>query len=146
MSLGITRETVGDILIEEGRTVAFFAKEVAPYVKEQIRKISNVGVEITERFSDKLPGRTGFLDINDTIASARLDCVVASLAGTSRSAAIDMIESKMVTINSVCCEKAVTLIREADKISIRAKGKFIIESIDEKTKKGRLKIKAKKYI
>ncbi len=146
MSLGITRETVGDILIGEGRAVAFFTKEVAPYVKEQIRKISNVGVEITEGIFGELPGRTGFLDITDTVASARLDCVVASLAGISRAAAVDMIEGKLVTLNSVCCEKAVTAIRALDKISIRSKGKFIIESIDEKTKKGRLKIKAKKYI
>lgn len=146
MSLGITRETVGDILIEEGRAVAFFTKEVAPFVKEQIRKISNVGVEITEGFFGELPGRTGFMEVTDTLASARLDCVVASLAGVSRATAIEMIESKLVTVNSVCCEKVVTTVRSQDKISIRSKGKFIIEAIDEKTKKGRLKIKAKKYI
>lgn len=146
MSLGITRETVGDILIEEGRAVVFFTKEVAPYVKEQIRKISNVGVEISEGFFGELPGKTGFLEISYTLSSARLDCVVASLAGTSRSEAADMIENKLVTVNSICCEKTVTLVRKADKISIRSKGKFIIESIDEKTKKGRLKLKAKKYI
>ena len=56
------------------------------------------------------------------------------------------IEQKLVTVNSVCCEKAVALVRKGDKITVRSKGKFIIESIDEKTKKGRLKISAKKYI
>ena len=146
MSLGITRETVGDILIGEGRAVAFFAKEVAPFVKEQIGKISNVGVEVTEDFFGELPGRTGFMEVTDTLSSARLDCVVASLAGVSRATATEMIESKLVTVNSVCCEKVVTAVRSQDKISIRSRGKFIIESIDEKTKKGRLKIKAKKYI
>ncbi len=146
MSLGIVRETVGDILIGEGTAVAFFTKDVAPYVKEQIRKISNVGVEITEGIFGELPGRTGFLEITDTLSSPRLDCVVAALAETSRATAVKMIEEKLVTINSVCCEKAVTSVRKSDKISIRSKGKFIIESIDEKTKKGRLKLKAKKYI
>lgn len=146
MSLGIARETVGDILIEEGRAVAFFTKEVSSYVKGEIRKISNVGVAITEGFSGKLPQMGGFAEITDTVASARLDCVVASLAGVSRNMATELIEQKTVTINSVCCEKAVTLIRNGDKITIRSKGKFIIESIDEKTKKGRLKISAKKYI
>lgn len=146
MSLGITRETVGDILIGKGRAVAFFTKEVAPYVKEQIRKISNVGVEISEGIFGELPGRTGFSDITDTVASARLDCVVASLAGVSRATAADMIESKLVTINSVCCQKVVAVVQAADTLSIRSKGKFIIDSIDEQTKKGRLKLKAKKYI
>lgn len=146
MSLGFARETVGDILIEEGRAVAFFTREVSSYVKGEIRKISNVGVDITEGFSGGLPQMGGFADITDTVASARLDCVVASLAGVSRSTATEFIEQKLITVNSVCCEKAVALVRNGDKITIRSKGKFIIESIDEKTKKGRLKISAKKYI
>ncbi len=146
MSLGIARETVGDILIEEGRAVAFFTKEVAVLVKEQIRKISNVGVHITEGYTQHLPGRGGFAEVTDTVASARLDCVVAALAGVSRGAAAEFIEQKLVTLNSVCCEKATVTVKSADKISIRSKGKYIIESIDEKTKKGRLRINAKKYI
>lgn len=146
MSLGITRETVGDILIEEGRAVAFFTKEVAAFVKEQIRKISNVGVQITQGYTENLPGRSGFAEVTDTVASARLDCVVAALAGVSRGTAAELIEQKLVTLNSVCCEKTTVTVKSTDKISIRSKGKFIIKSIDEKTKKGRLKINAKKYI
>ena len=146
MSLGISRESVGDILIEEGRAVAFFTKEVAPFVKEQITKISRVGVEITDGYEGELPGQSGFAQVTDTLASARLDCVVASLAGVSRAAATELIEQKLVTVNSVCCEKITLSVKNDDKISIRTKGKFIIENIDEKTKKGRLKINAKKYI
>lgn len=146
MALGITRESVGDILIEEGRAVAFFTKEVATYVKEQIRKIGRVGVDIQEGYTGTLPGRSSFAEVTDTVASARLDCVVAALAGVSRNTAAELIEQKLVTLNSVCAEKTVTTIKNADTLSIRGKGKFIIDSIDEQTKKGRLKIKAKKYI
>ena len=38
MSLGITRESVGDILIEKGRAVAFFKTEVADYILSQLKK------------------------------------------------------------------------------------------------------------
>ena len=146
MSLGIARETVGDILIEEGRAVAFFTREVASLVKEQIRKISNVGVEVKDGYTGTLPESSSFAEITDTVASARLDCVVASLAGVSRATATELIEQKLVTVNSVCSEKIVTVVKNDDKITVRSKGKFIIVSIDEKTKKGRLKIIAKKYI
>lgn len=146
MALGITRESVGDILIEEGRAVAFFTKEVAPFVKEQIQKIGRVGVQVEEGFTGILPGASKLTEASDTVASARLDCVVAALIGASRNTAAQYIEQKMVTLNSICTEKATTVIKNNDKISIRTKGKFLIDSIDEKTKKGRLKIRFKKYI
>ena len=146
MSLGIKRETVGDILIEEGRAVVFITSEVAPFVKSQITKISRVGVDITEGYVGILPGQSGLLNLSYTVASARIDCVVAALAGVSRKTAAEYIEQKLVTLGSVCCEKTTATVQNGDKISIRSKGKFIIEKIDEKTKKGRLIIKAKKYI
>ena len=146
MALGITRESVGDILIEEGRAVAFFVKEVAPYGKEQIKKIGRVGVSVEEGYVGELPGSSKLTECSDTVASARLDCVISALAGVSRNTAAEYIEQKMITVNSVCIEKTTTAVKNNDKISIRTKGKFIIDSIDEETKKGRLKIRFKKYI
>lgn len=146
MSLGITRETVGDILIEKGRAVAFFSSDIASFVKTQITKISGAGVTVTEGFSEPLPGHTGFSDFSDTVASARLDCVVAALIGGSRSKAADLIEQKLVLLNSVCCDKTVKTVKNGDSVTVRSKGKFIIDSIDGKTKKDRLILKAKKYI
>ena len=89
---------------------------------------------------------TGFSQFADTVAAARLDCVVASLAGCSRSVACQLIEEKLVLVNSVCCDKTVKNIKNGDTVTIRSKGKFIIDSIDGRTKKDRLIIKAKKYI
>ncbi len=146
MSLGIARETVGDILIEKGRAVAFFSSDIIGFVKSQITKISGEGVSITEGFTLPLPGMTGFSDFTDTVASARLDCVVASLIGGSRSKANEFIEQKLVLVNSVCCDKTVKTVKSGDTVTIRSKGKFIIDSIDGKTKKDRLILKAKKYI
>ncbi len=146
MSLGITRETVGDILIEKGRAVAFFSSEVAGFVKSQITKISGEGVKVNDGFTLPLPGMTGFSEFADTVASPRLDCVVASLIGGSRSKATELIEQKLVLLNSVCCDKTVKTVKSGDTVTVRSKGKFIIDSIDGKTKKDRLILKAKKYI
>lgn len=146
MSLGITRETVGDILIEKGRAVAFFSSDIVNFVKTQITKISGAGVTVTEGFSEPLPGHTGFSELSDTVASARLDCVVAALIGGSRSKAAELIEQKLVLLNSVCCDKTVKTVKNGDTVTVRSRGKFIIDSIDGKTKKDRLILKAKKYI
>ncbi len=146
MSLGITRESVGDILIEKGRAVAFFTEELSRYIKEQVTKVGGAGVAVEEGFSEPLPGMTGFKEISDTIASPRLDCVVASLAGCSRKTATELIEGKTVFINSVCVDKTVKTVQNGDKITLKGKGKFLVESLDGRTKKDRLILTAKKYI
>ncbi len=146
MSLGITRESVGDILIEQGRAVVFLSQEIAPFVKEQLLKVSNVGVTITEGFTLPLPGMSGFKEITETVASQRLDCVVAALLNTSRTKSAELISEKLVLVNSVCTDKTVKTVESGDTVTIKGKGKFIIESLSGRTKKDRIILNAKKYI
>ncbi len=146
MSLGITRESVGDILIEQGRAVIFLSEDIAEYVKNQTEKVSGVGVKITEGYTSPLPGMTGFQDVSETVASARLDCVVSALAKCSRNTAAELIAAKQITKNGICAEKTTLTVESGDSITIRGKGKFKIENIDGKTKKDRLILKAKKYV
>jgi RNA-binding protein YlmH len=146
MSQGITRESVGDILIEEGRAVVFLSEDIAEYVKTQTEKISGVGVKIVDGFSLPLPGMTGFESVTETVASARLDCVISALYGCSRNKAAELITSKMVARNGICSEKPTSVVAGGDTVNVKGKGKFKIESIDGRTKKDRLILKAKKYI
>lgn len=146
MSLGVTRESVGDILIEKGRAVVFFTKEIAAYVKDQITKIGKVGVTVMQGFNLPLPGMQDFKFVTETIASTRLDCVIASLVKCSRKTAAEFIEGKLVLLNSFCTEKTTKTVVAGDKITVRGKGKFVIDSIDGPTKKDRLIINARKYI
>ena len=81
MALGIKRETVGDILIEEGRAVVFLSADVKKFVLTQISKIGRVGVTLSEGFFEPLPETSKMVETSDTIASSRLDCVVSVLEG-----------------------------------------------------------------
>ena len=146
MSLGLTRETVGDILVEKGRAVAFLSSDIADYVLSQLDKIAWVGVKVEKGYSMPLPNMSGFEEITDTVASPRLDCVVASLSKSSRAQAEEFILNGFVSVNSVCVTKTVKTVNEGDKITIRRKGKFLIESLAQKTKKNRVILIAKKYV
>ncbi len=146
MALGLKRETVGDILIEEGRAVMFLSEETAEYVLSQITKIGKVGVTLKKGFSFPLPKSGELADFSVTVASERLDCVVAALIGVSRNKAAEKIEQSLVTVNSVVTEKVTAKINNGDVISIRSKGKFLIDTLQDKTKKDRLILKYKKYI
>lgn len=145
MALGLKRETVGDILIENGRAVVFLNKDIADFVVQNLTKVGNVGV--TAEFSNEqnLPKRDVLKESSVTVASLRLDCVVSVLVNCSRKSAVTMIESGFVSVNSVVCEKTTKLISCGDVLSIRRKGKFKITSTNQKTKKDRIILVYKTY-
>ena len=145
MSLGITRESVGDILVGDGRAVAFLKSEILPFVLSNVSKIGRVGVTAEEGFCEPLPESDKLISASLTVSSSRLDCVVSALAGVSRSKADDLISLGNVSVNSVVAEKSTKQITDGDVISIRTKGKFIIESTSGKTKKDRIVLEFKKY-
>lgn len=145
MALGIKRETVGDIL-EEGRAVIFLAEETADYVLTQLEKIGRVGVTLQKGFTPPLPMGQTFKDFSATVSSARLDCVICALANLSRTDAARIIEQGFVRLNSVEVQKVTRQVEQGDIISVRGSGKFIVESLSERTRKDRIILKYKKYI
>lgn len=146
MALGLKRETVGDILIEQGRAVMFVTDETSGYVLTQIEKIGRVGVTLKIGFDLPLPQVGTLKEFTETISSERLDCVVSALAGISRGKASEKIEQSLVSINSVITEKVTRQVYNGDIISIRGSGRFVIDSLEDKTRKNRIVLKYKKYV
>ena len=146
MAQGVVRASLGDILIEEGRAVLFVKAELAPHFLSQIEKIGRVGVHITEGFTTPLPAAHSFQPIGGVIASERLDCLVALLAGSGREKAAQMISGGYVSVNHRETDSVSAKVNEGDVISIRRYGRFIVDSLGPYTKKGRLSIKCRKYI
>lgn len=145
MSLGIKRETVGDILTENGRAVAFVSRDVAKYITEQTTRVGRVGVTVLQGFSYPLPQRTEKIKKTITVASSRLDCVVAALINASRARASEILADRLVAVNSVISDKATKVVVGGDKISIRGYGKYNVLSIDGTTRKGRTVLVAERY-
>lgn len=146
LAQGVVRASVGDILVEAGRAVLFVKTELAPHFLSQIEKIGRVGVRITEGFSEPLPIAHSFQPIDGVIASERLDCLVALLTSSGREKAAQMITGGLVSVNHRETLSVSARIAQGDTISIRRCGRFIVDSLGPKTKKGRLSIKCRKYI
>lgn len=146
MSLGIARETVGDILVEEGRAVVFVLSDISGFVSSQLEKIGRVGVSITNGFSEPLPSLGKKQEFSTTVASTRIDCIVAALGGFSRKEACEKIADGFVSINSICCEKTTQTVNSGNTVTIRQKGKFEIVACTEHSKKGRVILRYNRYI
>lgn len=146
MSLGIEREAVGDILVEKGRAVVFVTDELCEYIKTQITKIGRIGVNIYDGYDEPLPISDTLEEFTETVASERLDCVIASLCGFSRTKALEVLNAGLVSVNSVTVLKPTKTVFAGEVISVRKKGRFIIDSLDGRTKKNRIVIKYRKHI
>ena len=144
-AIGITRESIGDILVEKGRAVAFLRNEVLSFVLLNIDKIGRIGVKISEGFNEPLPQADSLIEATVTVSSLRLDCVVSAVCGVSRNKANELIDIGFVTVNSVICEKSTKQVNDGDAISVRGKGKFIVGNTSSKTKKDRTVLEFKKF-
>lgn len=140
MALGIERETVGDILVEDGRCVVFVKSEIKDYITSQLFKVGRVGVKISETDPGELPQGRGFDEKDITVSSLRLDTIVAAVTGLSREKTKSLILSGNVTRNYLECQNISQTCSEQDTLTIRGKGKFVINGVLGETKKHRIRI------
>ena len=145
MALGITRESVGDILVESGRAVAFVKDSVSNFILTQTEKIGRVGVEVKIGYKDPLPSAGELIACTVTVSSMRLDCVVSALCGVSRNSALEYIAASRVLLNSLPVQKPTRTVSDGDSVTVRGAGKFYIVKSDEYSKKGRTILKYNKF-
>ncbi len=145
MGTCIKREAVGDILVGEGGSVVFIKAELADYICTQVDKIGRVGVKIKAGTDGPLPGGRPPEEITCTLASLRLDAVVAAVLHISREKSVKLIASGMVSVNHQVKDSVSMVLKTDDKLVIRGKGKFVIGQSDGLTKKGRVRLVIKQY-
>ncbi|MBR6102746.1 MAG: RNA-binding protein [Ruminococcus sp.] len=144
MGLGIQRDTVGDIIVSDGRAVVFVYDTVAP-LAEGIEKVGRVGVKVREGFDLSVIPQKSFLPIEGTVASLRLDSVAALAFHISREKAAALIRSGGIELNYAVQYSADRKVEQGDVFSSRGRGKFRVEEIGSLTRKDRIHIKINKY-
>lgn len=148
LALGIERDTVGDIVVLEDGALVCTVPHMATFLCAELHTVGRDSVRV--RISETLPPdfvpakRTEAL--SDTVASPRLDCVVAALAHLSREAAQKQIRQKLVDVNYRTAEEDDTVLTDGDVLSVRGVGKFRILSLTQRTRRDRLRLEAEKYI
>lgn len=146
MGCGITRESVGDILVGENSCDFFVTEEIAPYILQNFENAGRVSLKISKiPLLDVTPPEQKFIEIKDTVASNRLDSIISSGFRISRSTAGDYIAAGKAAINGLPCEKADKAVSEGTKISVRGLGKIKLSVIGHTTKKGRISVTIHRY-
>ena len=148
LGLGIERDALGDIAVQdEHSAILFCPRTLAGFLSGELTKVGSDTVrcrecQIDESFTDGKKYRP----ISDTVASARLDCVVAALCNLSRDAAQNAVRSGLVEVDFEPEERVDTVLEPPITVSVRGHGRFILRSFDGETKKGRLRLKADQLV
>lgn len=145
LGAGLRRETIGDILCGEGLTVAFLRQEIVSFLRDQVTKIGREGVTIEMGYTGPLPAAHHFRPIQGTVASPRLDAVVKVLLGSSREQAAQLISGGQVELNHRPTEAVADTVTAPAVISIRGHGRYAVDTLGPRTKKGRLYLAARQY-
>lgn len=146
MALGIKREMIGDISVTENGCYFFAVKSIASYICENLKKTGRGSVTLRVIDIKDLPlGEDNSKLVFSSVASLRLDCVVASAFSLSRTAAAEAITKGSVYVGGVQCFKSDYVLSEGAKIVLRGKGKAVIDRITGQSKKGRIHLEIRIY-
>ncbi|WP_312652215.1 YlmH family RNA-binding protein [Aminipila sp.] len=138
-AMGIKREAIGDILVDKEGADVLVLREMAEFILINYGKAGRTYLELTVADIEHIAIPEGrVVEKSDTVASLRLDNVVASAFGTSRSNAAEAIKGGIVFVNNLQVEKPEKLVNQGDKLVLRGKGKVILKEIGGSTRKDRI--------
>lgn len=148
VKLGMERDKVGDILVADDGADIIVKEETAQVLQQELKTLTRFEnakfeiVEITELRQQEIKVE----EVSIIVPSLRLDNFVSDLAKTSRSKAVEIIDSERVFINGQNETKASKQIKLNDVITIRGKGRFVVKEFSGTTRSGRTVVKVEKYV
>ena len=148
LGLGLERDAIGDILISDSHSAILLTDtRVGDFLTTQMEKVATDTVKVSRLpEGTALTGTRRLQPITDTVASERLDCVVAALCNLSREKAQMAVKSGLVELDYEAVEACDITVEAPAVISVRGYGKFAVHAFDGTTRKGRIRLVAGKYV
>jgi RNA-binding protein YlmH len=144
MGLGVTRDSLGDIL--EAPLAALCVPELGGFIAENLKQIGRAHVSVAPAALEELPARAESLaEKTDTVASLRLDAVLCAAFGLSRGRAAGFIEAARVSLGHEPCTAPAKEVAEGSVISVRGLGRAKLLEIGGVSKKGRIFVRIGLY-
>ncbi len=147
MSLGVERETLGDIYPSPGSADLVILRDMLPYLMQNFISAGRVHLQLSEVNLEEIlvPERQTRL-IRDTVSTLRLDSVVSSAFSMSRDKAATLVRSGRVQVDHAECTKPDKLLQQGAVLSIRGFGRAILSETGGLSKKGRIGIVITRYL
>ena len=147
MALGLTREKIGDILVESGGCQVLVDPLSLDFLTQSWDSAGRERLTVTPLPLEELTvPKAAVKEGRDTVSSLRLDNVLASGFGLSRGKAAEAVEKGAVQVNYTVCQKPDKPVSAGDVITCRGLGKCVLDAVGSPTKKGRLPVTIRRFI
>jgi len=141
LSLGIKRDKLGDILVEEGRIQWVCAREIRDYVRVHLTEVGRQKVSCREIEANQLiQPKEEWEEKHGFVTSLRLDVVISEIFHLSRAKAQDVILAGKARVNWKLVDKPSLELEVGDLLSVRGFGRARLDAIKGMTKRGHLSI------
>lgn len=147
MNLGIERGQIGDILIDRADKSAccFVIKSMADFICNELGRVKHTSVAASQIRPAECLARPEFEEREGSVASERLDAVLAFVCKLARGKAQELIEREDVIVSGRTVVSGGYALKPGERVSVRRFGKFIYEGTVSQTKKGRLFVRVRIY-
>ena len=148
LGLGIERSVIGDILVDDDSTAVIFCDSImGDFLVSSLCKVANDKVSASLVALDGIqPTERRFAQINDTVASPRIDCIVGALCSISRERAKETVVAGLVEINFEPEERPDRIVEAPALVSVRGYRRHRVVAVSDVTKKGRYRLTAEKFL
>ncbi|MGN0733278.1 MAG: YlmH/Sll1252 family protein [Emergencia sp.] len=146
LGLGLKRDMIGDIIVREDGADIIVMEDIADFILMNYYKAGRTNLSVS-----RLPISGLILQehkktiVTDTVASLRLDSVIASAFGLSRGKASEAITRGIVFVNNMEVIKTDYQVAEGDKLTLRGKGKAVLAEVGGRSRKDRQYITIERY-
>lgn len=140
MALGMDRSFFGDLIALEDYAYLAALPEAARRLPMEWDKAGNVPLKVAMLEEPPRFTPPKGEEMRDTVASLRLDCVLASGLRTSRAKAAEMIREGLVMVEHIPEERVDRLLETGALLSVRGFGRIRLTAVGEKTRKDRLPV------
>lgn len=137
LHLGLERDTIGDIFIEDNVGYVFCTEQVAPYLVQNLDRVKHTSVVCRE--IEELPEleRTKPEEKFIQTSSLRIDLVVAKVYNLSRSAAQELFPARKIYVDGRLCENNSRELEPGEMVSVRGFGRMSLKEERGLSRKGK---------
>ncbi|URN83025.1 YlmH/Sll1252 family protein [Acetobacterium wieringae] len=147
MHLGITRESIGDIDVGEKKTQIILHQRLQEFMWINFNQIKGREIRTKIKTGEQIESfEKNYKRMSVVVASNRMDGIINKIWGFSRQNSLVLIKQGKLRVNYVEIYKNDFRLKSGDVLSLRGKGKAKIISMDERTKKGNIRLEVDRYI
>lgn len=147
LGLGLKRDKLGDLHVTREGCQCLIAEELLDFVSLHLHQVHRVHVSTSiVPLHELVPVVPKLETMQFTVASLRLDGIVADVWRLSRAKAVVPIKAGRCRVNWKTTEDPSCPLRAGDTVSLKGFGRFVVNAVEGETKKGRLRLNIAKYV